>query len=93
MNFTAFRWAAVAFIVLSLEAGSLLAADIRVATENGVTTVVFNGQNVFTGTTTGTVSSKSAAANGIELAAAYDDDRVIWENVPGAGQYLRQLQP
>jgi hypothetical protein len=70
-------------IVAVFGTASLLAADLS------VTTVVFNGRQVFMGSTGGTVSSKAGSSNGIELAAVYDDDRVIWENVPGAGQFLR----
>jgi len=80
----------IAFLlVLVIGATPLLAADLRVTTENGVTTVVYNGQQVFKGNTTGKISSKAVSDNGVELAAAYDDERVIWENVAGAGQQLK----
>lgn len=89
MHTSLFRSGMAGLIVVVLGTASLLAADLRVSTVDGVTTVVFNGRQVFMGSTSGTVSSKAGSSNGIELAAVYDDDRVIWENVPGAGQYLR----
>lgn len=83
------RLTIVFLLVFVVGSVSLFAADLRVTTENGVTTIVYNGQQVFMGNTSGKVSAKSASDNGVELAAAYDDGRVIWENVPGAGQQLQ----
>ena len=70
----------------------LLAADLKVTTENGVTTVVFNGKQVFMGNTSGTVRSRTGSYDGVELAAAYDDETVIWENVSGAGRFLQEAE-
>jgi len=70
----------------------LLAADLKVTTENGVTTVIFNGRQVFMGNTSGTVRSRTGSYDGVELAAAYDDETVIWENVAGAGRFLQEAE-
>lgn len=51
--------------------------------------IVFNGKNVLLGATKGKVSGKVVNDNGTELAAAFDDKRVIWENVPGAGERIK----
>jgi hypothetical protein len=83
------RWVIASLLVFMFGNASLFAGDLRVTTENGVTTIVFNGRQVFMGSTTGPVTAKSATSNGVELAAAYDNGRVIWENVPGAGRYLQ----
>lgn len=68
------------------------AADLSVTTVNGVTTVVYNGEQVFMGSTSGTVSSRAGSYDGVELAAAYDGENVIWENVAGAGKFLREAE-
>ena len=69
-----------------------LAVELKVLTENGITTIVYNGKNVFKGETKGKVSGKSVNDNGTELAAAFDDDMVIWENVTGAAERIKSLK-
>lgn len=65
-----------------------LAVELKVMTDKGQTTVIYNGQQVFAGTTSGNVTAKTAVEKNVEYAAAFDDDRVIWENMPGAGKHL-----
>ncbi len=64
-------------------------AGISVSNRNGDVTVTWKGKVVFTGKATGRVSGKASNENGTEFAAAFDDDKVIWENVPGAGEKLK----
>jgi len=65
-------------------------ADISAETENGQTTVIFKGKQVFRGLTTGKVSARCSNGNGNEYAAAFDGDKVIWENRSGAAKHLKQ---
>lgn len=62
---------------------------ISATTENGKTTITYNGEEVFSGTTSGAVSTKATNNNGEEYAAAYDGDKVIWENKSGAADRLK----
>jgi hypothetical protein len=56
---------------------------------NGVTTIVFNGREFPVGKTSGTISTKAATIDGKDFAAAFEDDRLVWENVPGAAGRLK----
>lgn len=59
-------------------------SSLVVNTVNGQTTVIYNGKEVFSGPTKGKVTSRSVSRNGKNYAAAWDEDTVLWENVPGA---------
>jgi hypothetical protein len=65
------------------------AAGISVSTSNGKTTIVYQGKEVWTGKTTGKVTGKSKAVGDTTYAAAFDGDKVIWENVKGAGAKVK----
>jgi hypothetical protein len=65
------------------------AAGISVSTVNGKTTVVYQGREVWTGKTSSKVAGRSKAIDGKTYAAAFDGDKVIWENTPGAGQKVK----
>lgn len=65
-------------------------AGISSTTKNGKTTVTYKGKQVFSGSTAGVVMTRSASENGKEWAAAFDGDKVLWENEPGASQHLKQ---
>lgn len=60
-------------------------SSISTRTENGLTTVTCNGKEVWTGPTSNAVKSQSVSRNGETFAAAFDGDKVIWENEEGAG--------
>jgi hypothetical protein len=64
-------------------------SGVSIKTVNGSSVVVYNGQEVFSGPTRGKVSAKSKSVNGKDYAAAFDDDGVVWENVPGAAAQLK----
>jgi hypothetical protein len=64
-------------------------SSISVRTENGQTTVTYKGEEVFSGQTSGMVKASSSSVNGTEYAAAFDGDKVIWENASGAAEQLK----
>lgn len=74
------------FTLLALAFSPLisLAADLSVMTENGFSTVQFNGKKVWSGKTTGKVAGKSSSVNGKEYAAVFDGNKLLWESEKGA---------
>lgn len=64
-------------------------AGISIKTVNGSTVVVYNGQEVSVGPTHGKVSAKLESFDDKDYAVAFEDDRVVWENVPGAAAHLK----
>lgn len=65
------------------------AAGISVSTQNGVSTVTCQGKQVWSGKTTGKVLGRSKMVGDVSYAAAFDGNKVIWENVPGAGAKVK----
>jgi hypothetical protein len=74
------------FAMLAIAISPLISsvADLSVMTENGFSTVQFNGKKVWSGKTTGKVAGKSASVNGKEYAAVFDGNKVLWESEKGA---------
>ncbi len=70
-------------------AGGAAGAGVSVRCVNGQTTVTYKGAEVFSGQTSGAVSARSSNVNGAEYAAAFDGDKVLWENVSGAAAQLK----
>jgi len=68
---------------------SSASAGVHVVNSNGQAVVTFNGQQVYAGPVKGHVSSVSHNNNGVEYAAAFDGDTLLWENVPGAASQLK----
>ena len=64
-------------------------SGLQANTVNGKTTITYNGQQVYSGQTTGMVSTKASNENGEEYAAAFDGDKVLWENRSGAAEKLK----
>jgi hypothetical protein len=62
---------------------------VSVSTVNGQSVVNVNGKEVYHGPTTGQVASRSSNLNGVEYSAVFDGDKLLWENLPGAGQQLQ----
>ena len=62
-----------------------------VSTVNGQTVVTLNGKQVYAGPSQGAVTTRSTSSNGVEYAAVFDGDQVLWENSPGAAQQLRSM--
>jgi hypothetical protein len=67
-------------------------ASVSVRNDNGRSVVILNGREIYSGSTTGTVASRSYNINGVEYSAVYDGGKLLWENVPGAGQQLQSQQ-
>jgi hypothetical protein len=65
------------------------AAGISVSTQNGVSTITYQGKAVWTGKTTGQILGRSKVVGNVTYAAAFDGNKVIWENVPGAGAKVK----
>jgi hypothetical protein len=62
---------------------------ISLKTVNGSTVVVYQGREFPVGPTTGKLSAKTRSLGGADFAAAFEEERVIWENLPGAAQQLK----
>lgn len=65
------------------------AALLSTKSVNGNTVIVYRGREFPVGPTRGFVTTKATSIQGKDYAAAFDGDRVIWENVPGAAQQLK----
>lgn len=79
----------LALLALALCPVISLAADLSVMTENGFSTVQFNGRKVWSGKTTGKVAAKSASVNGKEYAAVFEGSKLLWESEKGAAGKVR----
>jgi hypothetical protein len=66
---------------------------LSVNTSNGTTVVTYEGKEVFRGPTHSHVAGHSASTNGVTWAAAFEGDRVLWENQPGAADHLKAVGP
>lgn len=64
-------------------------SNIGTKSVNGVTIIVFKGREFPVGKTKGRISAKAATIDGKDFAAAFEDDRVVWENIPGAAERLK----
>ena len=71
------------------KSASNASAVISVSTSNGKTTITYQGKKVWSGKTTGKVTGKAKSVDGVDYAAAFDGDKVIWENVAGASRHLK----
>lgn len=78
--------------ILALFLFSSIASDIKITSKNGKTTVIWNGNVVFKGVTSGAVTAQSIKTDAGEVAAAFDNDTVIWESEPGAAEKIRTGQ-
>ncbi|MFZ4704272.1 MAG: hypothetical protein ACOYMG_29865 [Candidatus Methylumidiphilus sp.] len=69
---------------------SSMASTTALQVENvgGQTVITWNGNQVFSGPTSGHVSTRNHSQKGEVFAAAFDEGKVIWENVPGAALHL-----
>lgn len=64
-------------------------AGISVSTRNGITTLTYQGKEVWSGKTTGQVTGRAKTVDGVNYAAAFDGNKVIWENMRGAGAKVK----
>jgi hypothetical protein len=83
------RLLALTLVTVTLS-GSALAqsAQVQVMNQNGQAKVVYQGRQVWAGPVHGTASARSHSVNGKEYAAAFDGEKVLWENVPGAAKQV-----
>ncbi len=65
------------------------AVGVSVSTVKGKTTLTYKGKEVWSGKTTGKVTAKNKVVNGEEYVAAWDGQKVIWENVAGAAKQFK----
>jgi hypothetical protein len=63
--------------------------SISVKTVNHQAVVVYEGREIPVGSVQGVVSAKAKTLHGVNYAAAFDGERVLWENVPGAAEKVR----
>jgi len=71
------------------EVSTSASTGLNVSTVNGQSVVTLNGKQIYSGPTKGQVTSRSSNVNGVEYAAVYDGDTLLWENVSGAAQQLQ----
>ena len=74
----------------STNTGANTGSSISAKTENGQTKIIYKGKQVFAGPTSGKVSALCSNENGTEYAAAFDGDKMLWENTPGASGHLKK---
>lgn len=67
----------------------LAPARLETTTAGGETRLFFNERQVFAGRTRGLLTTKSKVTGDTAFAAAWDGDRLLWENVPGAAKQLQ----
>lgn len=72
----------------SLPTSQATSAGVSTKIVNGSTVIVYQGRETSVGKTQGPISTKTSNIRGKTYAAAFDGDRVIWENVPGAADRL-----
>ena len=69
--------------------GPVAGRGISTQIVNGETIIHWQKKEVWRGTTSGFLVCKSKALNGVEIAAAFDGDKTIWESEPGAGARVK----
>ena len=69
--------------------GAVAGKGITTRFVKGETIVIWQTKEVWRGTTSGLVTSKSRALDGTEIAAAFADGKMIWESEPGAAERLK----
>lgn len=70
--------------------GPVAGKGVVIRLVDGETVVDWQKTQVWRGTTSGLVTSKSLSLNGTEIAAAFDNGKMIWESEPGAAGRLKQ---
>lgn len=64
-------------------------AGLIVSFDAGKSTVTYQGRKVFEGPTKQKAVGMVKNVNGVQYAAAFDGNRVVWENVKGASAKVR----
>ncbi|MBP7950149.1 MAG: hypothetical protein KA004_10865 [Verrucomicrobiales bacterium] len=77
-------------LLLSLSvAAPLRSGNVSITSKDGQATVRWNGTEVWSGSASGKVRTLSKTTDQGELAAAFDGDKVLWENEQGAAAKLQ----
>ena len=69
--------------------GPVAGRGISTRIVNGETIIHWQKKEVWRGTTSGFLTCKSKALNGVEIAAAFDSGKMIWESEPGAAERVK----
>ena len=69
--------------------GPVAGRGISTRIVEGVTIIHWQGKEVWRGTTSGFLVCRSKALDGVELAAAFDGEKVLWESQPGVAARVR----
>lgn len=69
--------------------GLVAGRGISTRIENGETIINWQKKEVWRGATSGFLVCKSKALNEVEIAAAFDGEKVIWESEPGVAQRVK----
>jgi hypothetical protein len=70
------------------------AGEISTSTENGETVAIWNGKEIFKGTTEGGVKAVASTVNGEEFGAVIaSDGTVLWESEAGAAGKIGMVRP
>lgn len=65
------------------------AAGISVSFDGSKSTVIYGGRKVYEGPTKQKAAAFVKNVNGVQYAAAFDGNRVVWENVKGASSKVK----
>lgn len=69
--------------------GPVAGRGISTRLVNGETIINWQNKEVWRGTTSGFITCKSRALNGVEIAAVFDTGKMIWESEPGAAARVK----
>lgn len=69
--------------------GPVAGRGISTRIVDGITIIQWQGKEVWRGTTSGFLVCRSKAFDGVELAAAFDGDKVVWESQPGVAARVK----
>lgn len=64
-------------------------SGVNIKTINGSTVIVYHGQEFSVGPTKDNLTARTKSSGGEDFAAAFEGNRVIWENVPGAAKKVK----
>jgi hypothetical protein len=64
-------------------------AGVAVSYSNGKSTIVWQGQEVWSGKTSAKATARSKVVGDTTYVAAFDGTNVVWENIKGAGAKVK----
>ena len=69
--------------------GPVAGRGISTRIVDGITIIHWQGREVWRGTTSGFLVCKTKALDGVELAAVFDGEKIVWESQPGVAARVR----